>query len=132
MNRHSSYHLHHGLTRGNAFSQLNPNDAGRILPPDPLAISVLLSPYQEPCARRSRLLGIIHLVAAVMSSSPTKDDEKGVVVAADEVELARMGYKQELKLPHLSVPWSRMLTLCFAFLTDANLALCRYVAFKSR
>jgi len=32
-----------------------------------------------------------------MSSSPTKDDEKGVAVAADEVELARMGYKQELK-----------------------------------
>lgn len=32
-----------------------------------------------------------------MSSGPTKDNEKGVAVAADEVELARMGYKQELK-----------------------------------
>jgi hypothetical protein len=32
-----------------------------------------------------------------MSSGPTRDDEKGAVVAADEVELARMGYKQELK-----------------------------------
>lgn len=37
-----------------------------------------------------------------MSSSPAKDDEKGVVVAADEVELARMGYKQELKFVHVS------------------------------
>ena len=35
-----------------------------------------------------------------MSSSPTKDAEKGAAVAADEVELARMGYKQELKFVH--------------------------------
>lgn len=32
-----------------------------------------------------------------MSPGPAIDDEKGVAVAADEAELARMGYKQELK-----------------------------------
>jgi hypothetical protein len=38
-----------------------------------------------------------------MSLSPTKDAEKGAEVVADEVELARMGYKQELKFVHVSV-----------------------------
>jgi len=38
-----------------------------------------------------------------MSSDPTTGDEKGVAVAADEVELARMGYKQELKFVCASV-----------------------------
>ena len=38
-----------------------------------------------------------------MSSSPTTDAEKGPEVAADEVELARMGYKQELKFVHVPV-----------------------------
>ena len=37
-----------------------------------------------------------------MSSGPTEDNEKGATVAADEVELARMGYKQELKFVYLS------------------------------
>lgn len=37
-----------------------------------------------------------------MSSSPVKDNEKGVTTAADEVELARMGYKQELKFVDIS------------------------------
>ena len=32
-----------------------------------------------------------------MSPNPTEGGEKGVTVAADESELARMGYKQELK-----------------------------------
>lgn len=44
--------------------------------------------------------GTTRSVVAVMSSSPTKDREKAVVVAVDEVELARMGYKQELKSVH--------------------------------
>ena len=39
---------------------------------------------------------------AVMSQTAIKDDERGVTAAADEVELARMGYKQELKFVHLS------------------------------
>ena len=38
-----------------------------------------------------------------MSLSPVKDAESGTAVAADEVELARMGYKQELKFVHISV-----------------------------
>lgn len=47
-----------------------------------------------------------------MSSSPAKDAEKGpATVAADEVELARMGYKQELKFVHVSVGWCRVLTV---------------------
>ena len=37
------------------------------------------------------------MVVTVMSPGPAIDDEKGVAVAADEAELARMGYKQELK-----------------------------------
>lgn len=37
-----------------------------------------------------------------MSLSPAKDAENGTAVAADEVELARMGYKQELKFVYLS------------------------------
>lgn len=45
-----------------------------------------------------------------MSSSPIKDDEKAVAVAADEVELARMGYKQELKSVYTSVRQCRVLT----------------------
>jgi len=45
-----------------------------------------------------------------MSSGPTKDDEKGVAVAADEVELARMGYKQELKFVYPPLGWRRPLT----------------------
>ena len=45
-----------------------------------------------------------------MSSSPTKDAEKGAGVIADEAELARMGYKQELKFVHLSVRKCRVLT----------------------
>ena len=38
-----------------------------------------------------------------MSLSPVKDAENGTAVATDEVELARMGYKQELKFVHTSV-----------------------------
>ena len=41
-----------------------------------------------------------------MSLSPAKDAENGTAVAADEVELARMGYKQELKFVHPSVVMS--------------------------
>ena len=47
--------------------------------------------------------GTAHFIVAIMSSGPADDDEKGVVVAADEAELARMGYKQELKFVHVSV-----------------------------
>jgi hypothetical protein len=38
-----------------------------------------------------------------MSPSPVNGDERGVAVAADEAELARMGYKQELKFVHVFV-----------------------------
>jgi hypothetical protein len=36
-------------------------------------------------------------------TSPAKDDERGVTAATDEAELARMGYKQELKSVHSSM-----------------------------
>ena len=49
-----------------------------------------------------------------MSSSPTKDAEKDAAVVttvvADEAELARMGYKQELKFVHASAGQCRVLT----------------------
>jgi hypothetical protein len=45
-----------------------------------------------------------------MSSSPAGDSEKGAAVAADEVELARMGYKQELKFVYVPAGYCRALT----------------------
>jgi len=63
-----------------------------------------------------------------MSSSPTKDAEKGPAVIADEVELARMGYKQELKFVHLSVRQCRVLTF-IVFLADESSVSCRYKSF---
>ena len=62
-----------------------------------------------------------------MSSSPTKDAEKGPAVIADEVELARMGYKQELKFVHLSVRQCRVLT--FLVFADESSVSCRYNSF---
>lgn len=45
-----------------------------------------------------------HRFAAIaMSQTSSKDNEKGTAAVADEVELARMGYKQELKFVHASL-----------------------------
>ena len=57
--------------------------------------------------------GTILSAVVAMSSSPTKDAEKGAAVIADEVELARMGYKQELKFVRFSVRQCRVLTFVF-------------------
>ena len=58
-----------------------------------------------------------------MSLSPAKDAENGTAVATDEVELARMGYKQELKFVHTPVGLCNLLT--FSFLADETSASCR-------
>jgi hypothetical protein len=62
-----------------------------------------------------------------MSSDPANDDEKGVVVAVDEVELARMGYKQELKFVHLSGWLAMSCPDTFAIFADESLVFCRYL-----
>lgn len=65
--------------------------------------------------------GTASLASAVMSSSPAKDNEKAVTVAADEVELARMGYKQELKFVSISLGQRRVLTFSLSHRRDLSL-----------
>ena len=65
-----------------------------------------------------------------MSSGPAKGDEKGVAAATDEVELARMGYKQELKFVRALVWMVSYPDAFFFFFADGNLVFCRYVTFE--